>query len=81
MKTLYMGVDMAKSDFEGVAWCKPGDREVKNYANTREGYEAFASAMDALQAATGAKQLHLIIEPTGGYQAGLLLFAYRKGWL
>ena len=36
--------------------------------------------MTAQQAAEQATAIHLIIEPTAGYQAQLLVFAYRQGW-
>jgi len=80
MKILYVGVDMAQAKFDGVAWCKQGQRQVDGYANNADGYRQFAEKLEAQQAAEGADALHLIVEPTAGYQAGLLVFAYRKRW-
>lgn len=80
MKILYVGVDMAEAKFDGVAWRKDGQRQVDSYTNDADGYRSFADKLEAEQAAEGAHALHLLVEPTAGYQAGLLVFAYRKGW-
>ncbi|GIV71431.1 transposase [Caldilinea sp.] len=37
-------------------------------------------AVEALRRAEGASAIHLILEPTAGYQAALVLFAHRRGW-
>ncbi len=81
MKILYVGVDIAQASFDGVAWCKRSQRQIYHYVNETAGYRQFAERIETLRKAEGAEAIHLIVEPTAGYQTGLLLFAYRRGWL
>ncbi|MCL4829862.1 MAG: transposase [Caldilinea sp.] len=80
MNILYVGVDIAQASFDGVAWCKRAPRQVEHYANATAGYHQFGERIETLRKAEGAEAVHLIVEPTAGYQTGLLLFAYRQGW-
>jgi transposase len=80
MKTLYVGIDMAHAKFDSAASCKQGQRQVASYTNEPNGYRKFAEDIEAIQAVEGKDTVHLIVEPTAGYQAGLLVFAYRKRW-
>lgn len=80
MKTLYIGVDIAKKSFD-VAYCKEkkGER-LGSYPNDESGYEALKEQVEELRESLGAETIHLILEPTGGYELGLALFAYERGW-
>lgn len=81
METLYIAADMAKQSFTGACWRGKQAQYWQAYDNEPTGYAAFAQQVQAVQAANGAAQVHLILEPTGGYELGLALFAYEQGWL
>jgi transposase len=81
METLYVAADIAKQSFTSACWSGKQAEYWQSYVNDPTGYAAFAEQVQAAQAASGAKQVHLILEPTGGYELGLALFAYEQGWL
>ncbi len=80
MRIFYVAADIAKSSFDGAYWA---DRSLNlgKYPNQAEGYEAFGQAVERQRAEQGAEQVHLVLEPTSGYELGLALYAYAQGWL
>jgi len=78
MSTLWLGVDMSKADFmaEVVA-----DQEVTlgKFDNETTGFEQLAAQVALLEPAA-TNTVHLVIEPTGGYELALVAFAYEQGW-
>jgi transposase len=79
-KKLVVGVDMAKANFAaGSSWQAEYSYHGKS-TNTAEECTAFAQRMEELSKANGAEAIHLIIEPTGGYEAQLVSEAYRRKW-
>lgn len=80
MSVRYVGIDMAQASFMAVGWRKQGAQVVRPYPNNHDGYKAMSDDLHNESEAEAGQTIHLIVEPTGGYQAGLLLFAYRQGW-
>src|SRR6266480_3573607 len=77
---LMVGVDMAKAAFAaGTVWHEQYQYQGKS-PNTVEECAAFAERMETLKQASGAEAIHLIIEPTGGYEVALVSEAYRRHW-
>ena len=77
---LMVGVDIAKAEFAaGTVWQAQYQYQGK-HANTGEGCASFAEALETRKAEQGATTIHLIIEPTGGYEAALVSEAYRRQW-
>ena len=77
---LLVGVDMAKAEFAaGTVWQAQYQYQGKS-ANTSEACAAFAERLEKLKTEQGATAIHLIIEPTGGYEVGLVSEAYRRHW-
>jgi transposase len=77
-----VGVDVAKVTLAGAQWrVEPVEQSVAlgEYANTPAGWEALAQAVDA-GAGAPTEPLLLVLEPTGGYEVGLALWATRRGW-
>lgn len=81
MDILYVAADIAKLSFTTACWKGKKSEYWQSHKNTPEGYVTFAAEAYKAQIENGAKQIHLIIEPTGGYELGLALFAYELGWL
>ncbi|MEZ4673433.1 MAG: hypothetical protein R2932_04220 [Caldilineaceae bacterium] len=53
----------------------------RSLVQRRAGYVALQEQVERLQAGLGAETVHLILEPTGGYEVGVALFAYAQGWV
>lgn len=80
MATVAVGVDMAKASFV-TATCIAGQLyELGPQANTRDGFEALQRQLAALPEVAEQDVMHLVVEPTGGYEQPLVVFAYEQGW-
>jgi transposase len=77
---LMIGVDMAKAEFAAGTICREQYKYQGKTANTGEACAAFAEQMERLKQASAAEAIHLLIEPTGGYEVALVSEAYRRHW-
>jgi len=80
MQTLYLGVDIAKETFEAALWREAKGEPLGAFPNTEAG---FAQLEQAVQQATNGSEevlVHLVLEPTGGYELALALWARERGW-
>jgi transposase len=80
MKRLASGVDMSKASFVGAVWVAGQAVELGEFTNHREGFVGLQQALQTHLRQQGASQIHLVVEPTGGYELGLVAFAYEQGW-
>lgn len=79
-KKLIVGVDMAKAEFAaGSIWNEQYSYHGKQ-KNSAQACTDFLAAMEKLQQEKGAQAIHLLIEPTGGYEAELVSQAYQRQW-
>lgn len=77
---LIVGVDIAKAEFAaGSVWQAQYQYHGK-CANTVQDCTVFIERLEQLQQACGAEAIHLILEPTGGYEAQLVSQAYQRQW-
>lgn len=77
---LIVGVDMAKAEFAaGSVWNEQYKYQGKS-SNNQQACREFIAAMETLKQESGAEAIHLIIEPTGGYEAQLVSQAYQQQW-
>jgi hypothetical protein len=51
------------------------------YPNTTTGFAALAKRVRAVLTTAPPPSVHLLVEPTGGYEAALVAFAYEQAWL
>ena len=84
MERLASGVDMSKASFVGAVWVADQAVELGQFDNNTSGFAAMQQALVAQQRQQRASQIHLVVEPTGGYELGLhpegTRFAYEQGW-
>jgi len=81
MTTLHVGIDIAKASFvPALHWHGQG-RRLDPLTNTPEGFAALAQAVIQAQYQLGADAVHLIMEPTAGYELALAAFALAQGWM
>jgi transposase len=83
---LAVGVDIAKASFVAACWWPEQDHGevLDTFANTPEGFAALAERLQARcphGTLDGAPPLHVVLEPTGGAELPLALFALQQGWL
>ncbi len=74
LKTQYhnfIGIDISKKDF---IICIYGNKNIEIYSNTQEGWQQFVAKYDNL-----IHQALIVMETTGGYEMGLLLYLISKG--
>ncbi len=78
MATLSVGIDMAKATFTAACWNGGRGRGLGSSPNTPDGFAALADRLGAEQQDSGS--LHLVLEPTAGYELALAGFACQQGW-
>jgi transposase len=78
MTTLWLGVDIAKASL-AAALMAEAEVPLGEFSNDAAGFEALAESVAAVQVA-GEVDVHLVVEPTGGYELGLVAFAYAQEW-
>jgi hypothetical protein len=66
MERLASGVDMSKASFVGAVWVGHQALELGKFDNDASGFHALQQVLFRQQAQTGARQIHLVGEPTGG---------------
>jgi transposase len=81
MERLCVGVDIAKATFSAAYWWQGQGYSLGSFPNTPAGFAALAELLRQAQLARGSAQIHLILEPTGGYELPLARFALQQDWL
>lgn len=80
MSQWIVGVDSAKASFTtATVWADKVSYQGET-PNTPTACASFVADMEQKAKPAGATVIHLIIEPTGGYEAQLVAEAYRRGW-
>ena len=77
-QVLTVGVDMSQASFEASYWGGEDSESLGGYENQEAGYEQLKAALER-QGAAG-QVIQLIVEPTGGYELGLVGYALEQGW-
>lgn len=78
MTTLWLGADIGKANLVAEV---AAEKEVRlgEFTNDAAGFAALAEQVCGL-VATAETVVHLVVEPTGGYERALVAFAYEQGW-
>lgn len=79
-QALYVGIDMSKKQYD-VALCP--ERKATSwgqYPNQEQGYQKMAKELRAEIKSDEETIVHLIVEPTGGYEKRLVAFAFEQSW-
>ncbi len=85
MTTVYVGVDVAKAKLDAAVAAPNGHpdrvrRVVGQFANDAAGIERLVQQVMQVCSGQGEVTFHLVVEPTGGYEARLVSLAYAQGW-
>lgn len=80
MNRVRLGVDIAKATFAAGCWEEGQGRFLGEFANNPTGFEQLRQRVAQTGPAGPAASVHLILEPTGGYELALAGFALAQGW-
>jgi transposase len=80
MNRVSLGVDIAQATFAAACWEAGRGRSLGEFANNPTGFEQLRERVAQIVPAGQAASVHLILEPTGGYELGLAGFALAQGW-
>jgi len=81
MTTLYLGIDVSKSWLDvAVAWSPERLEPLGRFSNNEAGFRQLGECVTELCQQLAGAVVHLVAEPTGGYESNLLYFAYAQGW-
>jgi hypothetical protein len=79
LSTLYVSADVSMQKLDvASATSSTSYSWLARFDNEMADWEALCAQVTARAAAAQATSIHLIVEPTGGYEQGLV--AYAKGW-
>lgn len=81
MTTLVVGVDVAQATLVPALWQAGQGTVLATVPNTAEGFAQLATAVQTQQQRSGATTIHVVLEPTGGYELALAIFAAQQGWV
>jgi transposase len=80
MERLVIGVDISKASFTAAVWDGVNAIDLGECSNAQAGYDSLRSQVAEWQQPTASLGIHLIVEVTGGYELGLVTYAYTQGW-
>lgn len=80
MHRIVFGIDIAQATFAVATWQEERGRYYGELANGPDGFEKLADWVRKEQGQAPAESVHLILEPTGGYELALASFALEQGW-
>lgn len=82
MKRLSVGIDVSKKTLDVAYWDQDGNEAVfvGKRANNHKGFQAIQRKIEERSETIGATVIHLVMEPSGGYEQPFAHFAYQAGW-
>lgn len=79
--TLYVGIDVAMDALDvAVASSAAPRRSIGRFANEGKGWRKLARVLKRHLRQAQAERVHLVLEASGGYEAGLVDFAHQQQW-
>jgi transposase len=80
MNALFLGVDIACQSMALAVLSEQALVTLPSVANTPDGFAQLCHLLRLRYPALPAEQIHVCLEPTGGYEEAFCLFAYAQGW-
>lgn len=78
---LYLGVDVSKATLDAAGAVGEQEASLPTVNNQVAAWKTLKERAEALARTHGESTIHLIIEPTGGYERGFVNYAHALGWL
>lgn len=76
---VYVGIDISKEQFD-VAIYSEEATSLGQYSNNEQGFQKMTLDLMSKKPKDEKPSIHMVIEPTGGYEKRLLAFAFEQGW-
>lgn len=73
-----MGIDVSKDSLALACWQQDQARVLEGVPNTPAGWEFLKSRLP--EPAAEGTSVSVVLEPTGGYELGVALWAHQQGW-
>lgn len=78
MERVIIGIDISKASFTAAVWNGEQVIDLGEWPNTPAGYEALGRQATSWQQHCAVEGIHVILEVTGGYELGLVAYAYTQ---
>lgn len=76
-KSVYIGIDVSKATIDAAIQLEKS-QTIGCFKNNQKGFERLLKAVTKVQPAD--RVVHLVLEPTGGYELRLVAWARQQGW-
>ena len=76
---IYIGADISKKTFDVGLKDGTSSQYIGQFQNDQEGFNALSQSIKSRT--SNASQVHLILEPTGGYERHLMAYGFSQNWL
>ena len=82
MKRLSVGVDVSKKTLDVAYWAQDENASVfvGKFVNNHKGFQAIQQKMEERSETIGATVIHVVMEPSGGYEQPFAHFAHQAEW-
>ena len=82
MKRLSVGVDVSEKTVDVAYWDQDENEPVfvGKYPNNHKGFQAIGRKIEKRRKDIDAATIHLVMEPSGGYEQPLAHFVHQQGW-
>ncbi len=82
MKRLSVGVDVSEKTLDVAYWDQDKGEAVfvGSFSNTSEGFQAIEREIEKQRNNIDSCVIHLVMEPSGGYEQPFAHFAHNQGW-
>jgi transposase len=80
MKVMYVGCDVAKGEIVVSVSVKGMIEKLPAVSNDLEGFKALTREVKKLKQKHKGYKVQIVLEPTGGYEMGLAVFAHQQDW-
>jgi len=82
MKRLSVGVDVSKKTLDVAYWAQDENESVfvGKFTNSHKGFQAIQQKIEERGETIGASVIHVVMEPSGGYEQPFAHFAHQAEW-
>jgi transposase len=82
MTRLSVGVDVSKKTLDVAYWAQDESESVfvGKFANNHKGFQAIQQRIEERSEIIGATMIHVVMEPSGGYEQPFAHFAHQRDW-
>jgi len=78
---LYVGIDVSMEHLDvALATTAKSQQSLDRFENERKGWRKLARQLKAQVKAAQAEVVHVVLEPSGGYEKAFVAFAHQQAW-